>query len=312
VHPDAMALVDARDDVDATVVEDALAPRGVVAEAVRGAHGIAVRTARLDAELLGLAPDLRIVSRHGVGCDSVDVDWVSKRGLPVAIAVGGNDHQVAEHALAMMLGLARRLEAQSAATRAADWSRRAEMQARDLEDMTLLIVGHGRIGGRVGQLARAFGMRVIAHDPYVDGVTTGIERVATLADGLARADVVTVHTPRNPETIGLVGAAEVAAMRPGAILINCARGGICDEAAVAEALRAGRLAGYGCDVFAEEPATDANPVLGAPNTILTPHSAAMTPRGMRNMGLISIRNCLDCFDGTLRPEMIFNRRELGR
>jgi len=311
VHPDAMALLDARPDVEVKIVADALAPRAEVEAAVAGAHAINVRTTRIDAPLLETCPELKIVSRHGVGCDSVDVDWMSARGLPVAITIGGNDRSVAEHTLGMMLGLAKDFTRQTEHTRRADWSVRESHKGFDLEDRTLLIVGHGRIGGRVGQLARAFGMRVLAHDPYIAGVPEGIERVPTLADGLVGADIVTIHVPKSPETTPLIGAAEIAAMKPGAILINCARGGIVAEAPCAKALHDGQLAGYGADVFSDEPAGPDNPILSAPNTILTPHSAAMTPQGMRRMGMLSIQNVLDCIDGCLKPEMVFNRQALG-
>lgn len=311
IHPDGMALLDQRPDVDVTVVEATLPPRGAIEAAVRGTNAIEVRTARIDAPLLEMAPDLRIVSRHGVGCDSVDVDWMSARGLPVAISAGGNDRSVAEHTIGMMLGLARDFERQTAYTRRADWSVREAPRAYDLDGRTLLVVGHGRIGSRVAELARAFGMRVIARDPYVKRFPEWVEVAPSLGDGLAEADIVTVHTPRNPETIDLIGAPEIAAMRAGALLINCARGGIVNERAAADALHSGHLGGYGADVFDIEPADAANPVLTAPNTILTPHSAAMTPEGMRKMGMIAIQNVLDCFDGCLRPEMIFNRKELG-
>ena len=209
----------------------------------------------------------------------------------------------------MMLSLAKDFTRQTDYTRRSDWSVRETHKGFDLDERTLLIVGHGRIGSRVGELARAFGMRVLASDPHVT-VPEGIEQV-DLATGLAAADIVTVHVPKWPDTTPLIGAAQIAQMRPGAILINCARGGIVDEGPCAEALHSGHLGGYGCDVFSQEPAGPDNPILSVPNTILTPHSAAMTPQGMRNMGMISIQNVLDCLDGKLRPEMIFNRKELG-
>ncbi len=311
VHPDAMALIEARDDIDLTVVQAAIAPRDEIAEAIRNAQGIEVRTAKLDAELLGAVPDLKIVSRHGVGCDSVAVDHMTARGLPVAIAVGGNDRSVAEHTLTMMLHFARDMPLQHELGLVGDWKRREEIRAYDIEDRTLLIIGHGRIGGRVGELARAFGMRVLAYDPYIDSVPEGVEHVPDMMAALGEADIVTVHVPKYAETNPLIAGPEIAAMRTGTILINCARGGICDEPAVAEALHAGHLRGYGCDVFSVEPTPADNPILSAPNTWLSPHSAAMTPQGMRRMGMIAVQNVLDCFDGKLRPEMVFNRKELG-
>ena len=311
VHEDAMALLHARPDIEVNVVTQALAPRAEIEAAVAGTNAIVVRTAKIDAPLLRTAPDLKVVSRHGVGCDSVDVAWMSEQGLPVAIAVGGNDRSVAEHVLGMMLGLAKDFERQTDYTRRSDWTVRETHKGFDLEARTLLILGYGRIGSRTAELALAFGMEVLAYDPYVDTYAPGVNRVTDMADGLRRADIVTIHVPKYAETTPLMGSAAVAAMRPGAILINCARGGIADEAAVAAALRSGHLAGYGCDVFGEEPAGPDNPILAAPNTILTPHSAAMTPQGMRRMGMISVQNALDCLDGNLRPEMIFNRKELG-
>jgi D-3-phosphoglycerate dehydrogenase len=311
VHPDAMALLAERPDVSATVIEAAHAPRDEVSAAIRDANGIAVRTHRLDAGLLASAPGLQIVSRHGVGCDSVDVDWMSARRLPVAIAVGANDRSVAEHTMGMILTMSRDLIRQTEALRRADWSVRETQRAFDLAAKTLLVVGYGRIGRRVAAFGRAFGMQVVARDPYVSDFPPGIGVAATLEDGLAVADVVSVHTPLNADTRGLIGAQAVAAMKPGALLVNCARGGIVDEAAAADALHAGRLAGYGADVFAVEPVDASNPIVAAPNVVLSPHSAASTPQGMRAMGLQTIRNILDCFDGRLQPEMVFNRRELG-
>ena len=311
VHPDAMALLAERPDVSVTVVEAAQAPRDEVAAAIRGANGITVRTHRLDAELLGSVPGLQIVSRHGVGCDSVDVDWMSARKLPVAIAVGGNDRSVAEHTMGMILALSRDLIRQTEALRRADWSVRETQRAFDLAARTLLVIGYGRIGRRVAALAQAFGMQVVARDPYVAEFAPGVLIAETLHEGLAAADVVTVHTPLNAETRGLIDGQALAAMKPGALLINCARGGIADEAAVAQALHAGKLAGYGADVFEVEPVGRDNPIIAAPNVVLSPHSAASTPEGMRGMGLQTVRNVLDCFDGRLQPEMVFNRRELG-
>jgi D-3-phosphoglycerate dehydrogenase / 2-oxoglutarate reductase len=311
VHPDAMVLLAERPDVSVTVIAAAHAPKDEVAAAIRGANGIAVRTHRLDAELLASAPGLEIVSRHGVGCDSVDVEWMSARGLPVAIAVGANDRSVAEHTMGMILTLSRDLMRQTEALRRADWTVRETQRAFDLAGKTLLVVGYGRIGRRVAALAQAFGMQVVARDPYVSDFAPGVLIAGTLEEGLAVADVVTVHTPLNGETRHLIGERAVASMKPGALLVNCARGGIVEEAAVARALHSRRLAGYGADVFDVEPVEPTNPIIGAPNVVLSPHTAASTPEGMRAMGLQTIRNVLDCFEGRLKPEMIFNRRELG-
>ncbi len=311
VHPDAMALLADRPDVSVTVIEAPHAPRDEVAAAIRDANGIAVRTHRLDAELLASVPGLEIVSRHGVGCDSVDVDWMSERGLPVAIAAGANDRSVAEHTLGMILTLSRDLMRQTDALRRADWSVKSTQRAFDLGARTLLVVGYGRIGRRVAALGQALGMQVVVRDPYVSDFAPGLEVAGTLDEGLAVADVVSLHTPLNHETRSLIDAAAIETMKPGALLVNCARGGIADEAAVARALQSRQLAGYGADVFEVEPVELSNPIISALNVVLSPHSAASTPEGMRAMGLQTIRNVLDCFDGRLKPEMVFNRRALG-
>ena len=311
IHPDAMALAESRDDVSITLVHPNFTPRETLEWTTRGAHGIAVRGARLDADLLAGIPELEIVSRHGVGCDTVAVDWMSANGKPVAIAVGGNDRAVAEHTLGMILTLSRDLIPQNEAMRQADWTVRERVAPSDIEGKTVLIVGYGRIGKRVAPLAQAFGLRMLAYDPYVDHYADGVERVTDLNAALPDVDIVTVHTPLNNETRGIIGPTQLTTMPEGAILINNARGGICDEEAVAAALKSGHLGKYGTDVFGVEPATTDNPIISAPNTLMTPHSASMTPQAMRSMGLIMIQNIFDQFDGCLKPEMVFNRKELG-
>ena len=311
IHPDAMALAESRDDVSITLVHPNRVPRETLEWSTRGAHAIAVRDSRLDSDLLAGIKGLEIVSRHGVGCDSVDVEWMSTNGKPVAIAAGANERTVAEHTLAMILTLARKLIPQHQAMCGTDWSVRDQVAPFDIEEKTLLIVGCGRIGRRVVPLAQAFRMQVIAYDPYVDSLPEGVSRADDLQSALQGADFVSVHTPLNDETRNIIGPAQLTAMPPGGILINNARGGICDEEAVAEALTTGHLAGYGTDVFSAEPVTPDNPILSAPNTLMTPHSASMTPQALRALGTIMIQNIFDHFDGCLKPERVFNRKELG-
>ncbi|MEM9060628.1 MAG: hydroxyacid dehydrogenase [Pseudomonadota bacterium] len=311
IHPAAMALVEARADIETRVAPGTHLPPDEILEVARDANAIAVRNAILRKDLLEEIPGLEIISRHGVGCDSVDVDWMSARGKPVAIAAGANDSSVAEHTMAMILTLARDLAHQHQGVKDADWTVRERVRPFDIRGKTLLIVGFGRIGSSVAPLANAFGVEVLAYDPYVTIRASDVEQVATLSEGLARADIVTVHTPLNVETRGLIGRDEIAALREGALLINHARGGICDEHAVADALKSGHLAGHGVDVYVGEPVDPENPLLSAPNTLMTPHSASMTPQGMKAMATIMIQNILDHFDGCLKPHMVFNAKELG-
>ena len=311
IHPDAMAMAETRDDVEIHMVDQIFADRDVIIEACADTHAIGARSTTFDRELISGMKNLEIISRHGVGCDSVDVDYMSERGLPVAIAAGGNNKSVAEHTIAMTMSLLRRLPDQTDAMREGDWDVRDRIRPIDLQEQTIFIIGYGRIGKSVAHLAHAFGMKVMAYDPYVNDFADYVDVAGTLEQGLAEADVVTIHTPKTEETDGILGADQIAMMKPDTILINNARGGLVVEAAVAEALHSGHLYGYGADVFEVEPLDPENPVLKAPNTVLTPHWSASSPQGMRAMGMIMMQNIFDCFDGKLRPEMVFNAKGLG-
>lgn len=309
IHPDGLALLRATPGHE-VVAFDPPATAARMREALPGAAAILVRTLPLGADLLSLAPALAIVSKHGVGCDNIDLDHCSARGIPVTICAGANANAVAEHTLALMLACARRLTAQDAATRAGDWGFRQKTGAFELRGKTVLIVGMGRIGRLVAPLCRAFGMRVLGHDP---GATfAGAERADDLDTALAQADVITLHTPLAPETTGLIDARRLALVKPGAVLINCARGGVADEPALVEALTHGPLAMLGTDVFVTEPMRPTDPLLALPNVIATPHTGAMTAESTRAMAVQSARNILGCLGGGLDDDMIFNRRALGR
>ncbi|MEO0620735.1 MAG: hydroxyacid dehydrogenase [Pseudomonadota bacterium] len=306
IHSDGIAVLEA-----AGVTLEELAPGcpdSELTEAVARAEAILVRVRQLSGAVLDGARALRIVSKHGVGCDNIDVAHCTGRGIPVAIAADANAVSVAEHTMLLMLAAARGLREQDHAARAADWGFRATDGGFELAGKTLLVVGLGRIGQRVVQLARAFGMRVLGHDPVAQA--EGAEPVA-LDAGLAEADLVTLHVPLTGTTAGLFDAARLAALRPGAVLINCARGGIVDEAALRLALAEGHIGYYGSDVFAEEPVPAEDPLLSTPRTVLTPHSAAMTPEAKRAMAVQAAENILACLDGRLEPRVVINRQELG-
>lgn len=306
IHSDGIAVLET-----GGVTLDQLAPGcpdSELTEAVARAEAILVRVRQLSGAMLDGARALRIVSKHGVGCDNIDVAHCTGRGIPVAIAADANAVSVAEHTLLLMLAAARGLREQDHAARAADWGFRATGGGFELAGKTLLVVGLGRIGQRVVQLARAFGMRVLGHDPVAQAEDA---EPVTLDAGLAEADLVTLHVPLTGTTAGLFDAARLAALRPGAVLINCARGGIVDEAALRLALAEGRIGYYGSDVFAEEPVPAEDPLLSTPRTVLTPHSAAMTPEAKRAMAVQAAENILACLDGRLEPRVVINRQELG-
>ena len=309
IHPDGTALLQ-DNGAHEVVTFDSPATVAQLREAVPGAAAILVRTMPLGGDILSLAPALAIVSKHGVGCDNIDVDHCSARGIPVAIAAGANANAVAEHTLMLILACAKRLPAQDAAARAGDWGFRKSTEAGELRGKTVLIIGMGRIGQRIAPLCAAFGMRVVGYDPAIP--FAGIERADDLDAALPEADFVTLHTPLTPETTGLIDAARLGRMKRGAILVNCARGGVADETAVIEALTSGHLAMLGTDVFVTEPMRPDDPLLRLPNVIATPHTAAMTIESTRAMAMLSAQNILDALAGRLESDMIFNRAALTR
>jgi D-3-phosphoglycerate dehydrogenase / 2-oxoglutarate reductase len=318
VHPEALAMLRAAPGVTVEIIADP-SPAGLqtpeAAAALAKADAVIVRATRIDADFLARAPQLKIVARHGVGYDQVDVPTLTQRGIPLTVTADANAASVAEHALMLMLVTARRAREYDAATRALRWGAQEALPTFDLGGRTVLIVGFGRIGGRVARLCLAFGMRVLVHDPYVPGNTikgAGCVPAPDLHAGLGEADVVTLHCPSNETTRGLVDARFLAATQRGATLINTARGTLVDEAALTNALRCGQIGAAGLDVFHTEPVATALPLLELPNLVVTPHIAAGTEQGMRRMGLSCVDSILACFDGRLDPDVVINRDVLRR
>ena len=230
----------------------------------------------VDAGLIAAGTRLVVIGRAGVGVDNVDLDAATRAGIMVVNAPTGNTIAAAEHTLALLYGLARRTAQADASVRRGEW-KRAEFTGLELRGRTLGIVGLGKIGQAIAVRANAMEMTVLAVDPYVtaeQAANHGVELVE-LDELLSRADVVTVHVPLTRATRGLIGKRAIARLKPGSIVLNVARGGVVDEAAVAEALESGHLGGAGVDVFEHEPPTD-SPLLAAPNTLLTPHLGAST------------------------------------
>ena len=274
------------------------------------ADALVIRTQPLTAASIAKAPGLKIVSRHGVGYDAVDVAALNARGIPLCIVGDVNSSGVAEHAMMLILAATHRLIAADRATRSGDWAWRNGLQTREVAGKRLLVVGFGRIGQKLAGLARAFGMEVHAHDPFIpaDRWPEGAARAPDLSKALAEADAVSLHVPRADRAV--LGAAELATMKPTAVVVNTARGGLVDEVELANALRAGRLGGAGIEVFdAEPPATD-HPLFGLHQAVLTPHNAALTVECAERMALASVQNVLDFFAGTLDPALIVNKDAL--
>ncbi len=255
------------------------------------------------------APRLRALVRSGIGVDNIDLAAATAYRVAIVNTPDGPTESTAEHALALILALAKRLPAADRAARARRFERAPELLGMELMGRVLGVVGFGRIGRRVAEIGRALGMRVIAFDPYaVPGVTArlGVTLVPHLPALLAEADVVSIHAPLLPETRGMIGAGELALMKPGALLINCARGPLVDEAALARALAEGRLGGAGLDVFGVEPPEPGNPLLslGHPTLILTAHVGSFTEASVRKMFVAAAEQLLQLKRGERPPHLV--------
>ena len=274
IAPEGIARLRAEHEVD----ERPNLSRDELCSILPGYDALVVRSqVQVDAPVIAAAGNrLQVVGRAGVGVDNVDLDAATAAGITVVNAPTGNTIAAAEHTLALLYGVARRIAAADASVRRGEWAR-AQFTGLELRGRTLGIVGLGKIGQAIAARARAMEMTVLAADPFVtdeQAAHHGVELV-TFDRLLERADVVSVHVPLTRTTRGLIGREQLARMKPGAILLNVARGGVIDEAAVAAALTSGRLAGAGVDVFEAEPPTG-SPLLDAPNTLLTPHLGAST------------------------------------
>ncbi|HEX6053786.1 MAG TPA: phosphoglycerate dehydrogenase [Gemmatimonadaceae bacterium] len=258
-----------------------------LADAIAEADAVLVRSAtQITRESLARANGLKVIGRAGVGVDTIDVDAATERGIAVLTAPAGNTISAAELTLALMLALLRRVPAADRSMKAGQWDRKS-FSGTELYGKTLGLVGAGRIGGEVAKRARAFGMTVIAYDPFLiaeRAQALGIER-AELEDVLRRADVVSLHVPLTEATAGLVGDRELALMKPSAVIVNAARGGVVSEDAIARAIREKRIAGAALDVFEQEPLPADHPLRTLDNVVLTPHLGASTAEAQQNVAI---------------------------
>lgn len=273
-------------------------------ESLNGTSGLIVRSATLaDEELLSRATSLEVIGRAGVGLDNIDLEAATRRGIAIINAPAGNTVSTAEHAFALLLSLARGIPHAAASMRAGKWERKA-FEGAQLAEKTLGVVGAGRIGTEVVRRARAFGMDVLVSDPYLSDARAaelGVRSVS-LDRLLGQSDYVTLHVPLVDETHHLIGADQLARMKPTAGLVNAARGGIVDEAALVEALRDGTIAGAALDVFETEPLPEDDPLRTCPNLIMTPHLGASTPEAQREVAIEIARAVRDALlEGDLGP-----------
>lgn len=307
------------------LVADSISQRGIEELAADGALDVTVSTGRSEIELVQLIPEfsalivrsqtkvtapilqaaarLRVVGRAGVGIDNVDLEAATRRGVIVMNTPGGNTISTAEHAFSLLLSVARKIPQAHSNLQAGRWDRK-QFEGTELYNKTLGIIGMGRIGSELSRRAIAFGMRVLAYDPYLASSRARalqVELVEELDELLPLADFLSLHTPLTPETHHLLNATRLAKTKPGVRLINCARGGLIDEAALLDSLGSGQVAGAALDVFETEPLPNDSPLRRIPNLILTPHLGASTVEAQESVGIEiaqAIRAAL--LEGTIR------------
>ncbi|WP_181779310.1 hydroxyacid dehydrogenase [Pseudonocardia pini] len=274
------------------------------AAAMADADAVVIRSVPLPADLLRNSPTLKVIAKHGAGLDSVDLDAATELGIIVATSGNANSGSVAEHAVALMLAVMRRIPELDALVRAGGYRERERLSAfPDLFGSTVGIVGYGNIGRAVAEMLVGFRCEILVHDPFV-------EDSLSLDELLERSDVVTLHLPLTEETRHVIGAAELARMKPGAILVNTSRGGTVDEEALTKALADGTIRAAGLDVFEQEPPDVSAPLFAAPNVVLTPHAGGGTELARVRAATESAEAALAVLRGE-QPRYVFNTAVLG-
>lgn len=305
-------LIRTREDVHAIAYPPSLA-MPEFHDFLADADGVALSYTPYSAREAAASPVMRVVARIGVGYDSVEVPALTARKIPLMIAGTANSVSVAEHALFVMLMLAKRATVLDQLVRSGRWHERYRDMPMDLAGRTVLVIGFGRIGTRIAARCLAMEMTVLVADLYVSDAmirAAGCEPVSDLDAALPRADFLTIHCPKTAETIGLIDDRRLRLMKPAAFLVNTARGGIVEEGALAKALKEKRLAGAGIDVFATEPAGSDNPLLGLSSVILSPHMAGVTMEATARSARAAVGNILSVFDGRPIRENVVNKEVL--
>jgi D-3-phosphoglycerate dehydrogenase len=304
LHPVGLQLLKETPDVTFDYVEEV--SEVSYAPLIGKADGLIIRTQPLSAATVARADRLKVVSRHGVGYDAVDLAALDARGIGLTIVGDVNSVSVAEHAMMLLLAAAKKvLKADAAVRDPKQWNWRNRLEATEISGKGLLIIGYGRIGRHLARMASGFGMEIRAYDPWQleAGWPEGVARPAVdLLEGLAWADAVSVNVPRADEP--LLGAAELAVMKADAVLVNTARGGVVDEAALIDILRAGRLGAVGLDVFEREPPEEGDPLLTFDRVVMSPHIAGLTLECAERMAIASVRNVLDYLSDSIDQRLV--------
>ena len=273
------------------------------------ADALIIRTTKLSADMMDKANQLKIVARHGVGYDNVPVDVLSRKKIPLATTGNANAITVAEHALYLILTLAKRGSTFDRAMREGDWESRNRLQGSEIFGKNLLLVGYGRIGREVAKRALAFGMRIHVFDPYVDSeqvIQAGAIYINDLGASLSETDFLSLHLPFTLQNRHIIGASEIKTLPTTAYVINTARGGLIDEDELLKALDAGTLSGAGLDCFEQEPPQRKMELLRSDKVVLSPHNASLTAECTRRLGLVCVENVVDALTGRLQKDRVVN------
>ncbi len=273
------------------------------------ADALIIRTTKLSADMMDKANQLKIVARHGVGYDNIPVDVLSRKKIPLATTGNANAITVAEHALYLILTLAKRGSTFDRAMREGDWESRNRLQGSEIFGKNLLLVGYGRIGREVAKRALAFGMRIHVFDPYVDSeqvIQAGAIYINDLGASLSETDFLSLHLPFTLQNRHIIGASEIKTLPTTAYVINTARGGLIDEDELLKALDAGTLAGAGLDCFEQEPPQRKMELLRSDKVVLSPHNASLTAECTRRLGLVCVENVVDALTGRLQKDRVVN------
>lgn len=274
-------------------------PKEELISIIKDYDALAVRSeTKVTADVLAAAKNLKIIGRAGVGVDNIDVPEATRRGVMVVNSPGGNTIAAAELTMALLMAMARNIPAATASLQSGEW-KRSKFVGVELYSKTLGVVGFGKIGREVAKRSLAFGMEVIATDPFLSeeaAARAGVKLVE-LDDLIRRSDIITLHLPKNPQTANLIGDAQFAMMKDGVRIVNCARGGIVDEAALAKAIESGKVAGAAIDVYSSEPPAPDNPLIGLARSVTTPHLGASTEEAQINVAIDVAEQIVDVLAG---------------
>ena len=312
LHEQGLEMLKNRTDIEFNVLMSD--DENKILEAAKDVNGITVRTAKISSRIIEAANKLQVVSRHGVGYDSIDLVSLNNKKIPLTIAAHSNMISVAEQAMFFLLALSKNVFYYDDFTRKGDWTNRWDVRALDLAQKNILVIGFGRIGSNFVKRALAFDMNVYVYDPYVEKEKvkiSGAIPVDNISENLQKMDAVTLHCPKNDETTDLFTKKEFDLMKKSSFIINCARGGILNEEDLYEALTSKKIAGAGLDVFDVEPTPSSNPLFKLNNVILSPHIAGVTVESTVRMATETVQNVLDVLDDKVNQSVVINNKEIG-